>query len=241
MKLGLENKRSVIALGVLGLILAAAIYWNFSDSTPTSAPATPRTGSKTQPSLAETPAGSEDGGSSRPAASRGRVDEFLPYLHKKHSEQLGMAAPVPTDPTLRVDLLAKLDAVPPAGGGRDLFNFGKPAPEKLAGTEPKIALNKYIPIGPPHLTPPPPKPGPAPPPPPPPINLKYYGICTTRADGQKTAFFMDGEDILIEAEGATFKGRYRLLRIGVNSAVVEDLQYKHEQTLPLAEEAQGGE
>ena len=50
---------------------------------------------------------------------------------------------------------------------------------------------------------------------------------------------MDGDEILIATEGITFKGRYRLVRIGVNSAVVEDIQYKHEQTLPLAEDAQG--
>ena len=56
----------------------------------------------------------------------------------------------------------------------------------------------------------------------------------------KTAFFMDGDDILIQAEGSTFKGRYRLLRIGVNSAVVEDMQFKLEQTLPLAEDALPG-
>ena len=51
---------------------------------------------------------------------------------------------------------------------------------------------------------------------------------------------MDGDEILIGAEGQTFKGRYRLLRIGVNSAVVEDIQHKHEQTLPLAEDALPG-
>jgi hypothetical protein len=230
MKLGGENKNSVRALAVLGLVLAGAIYYSFfSDSTP-SAPATARVAA---PAPGEN-ASSEE--ASAPRSARGRTDEFLPVLHKKHADK---AEPVPQDPTLRLDLLAKLDEVPPAGSGRDLFNFGKPAPEKLAGAEPKIPV--YQPVGPPHLTPNGPKlaaAAPAPPPPPP-INLKYYGICTTRADGQKTAFFMDGDDILIEAEGATFKGRYRLLRIGVNSAVVEDLQYKHEQTLPLAEEAQG--
>jgi hypothetical protein len=83
------------------------------------------------------------------------------------------------------------------------------------------------------------KPGPPPVTPPPPITLKYYGIVTTLVNGKKTAFFMDGDEILLETEGVTFKGRYRLVRIGVNSAVVEDIQYKHEQTLPLAEDAQG--
>jgi hypothetical protein len=233
MKLGLENKKSVRALTVLGLGLAGAIYYSFfSDSTP-SAPATGRVAA---PTSAETASYEES--ASRSSAIRGRTDEFLPVLHHKNSDGK-KSDPVPQDPTLRLDLLAKLNEVPPAGSGRDLFNFGKPAPEKLVGTEPVVKPS--VPIGPPHLAPNGPKVAAAPPapPPPPPINLKYYGICTTRADGQKTAFFMDGDDILIEAEGATFKGRYRLLRIGVNSAVIEDLQYKHEQTLPLAEEAKG--
>ena len=96
------------------------------------------------------------------------------------------------------------------------------------------------PIGPPVVPPKPVAQGPAPPPPPPPINLKYYGIVTTLSNGKKTVFFMDGDEILLETEGATFnKGRYRLVRVGVNSAVVEDIQYKHEQTLPLAEDAAG--
>jgi hypothetical protein len=157
-------------------------------------------------------------------------------LRQKHPDKA--KAPLPVDPTLRLDLLAKLNDVPAAGTGRDLFSFGK-APVTLAGTEPVVKITPWIPIG-PRYTPPPPKATPAPPPPPPPITLKYYGICTTRADGFKTAFFMDGEDILVEAEGATFKGRYRLIRIGPNSAVVEDMQYKHEQTLPLAEDALPG-
>jgi hypothetical protein len=231
MKLGFENKRGVIALSVLGVVLAGAMYSTFfSDSSVSSTPAPQRVAAPAQSGVTA----SEESGATR--APRGRVDEFLPALHKRHADRT--AEPPPADPTLRLDLLAKLDQAPPAGSGRDLFNFGKAEPVKLAGSEPRIA--PYRPIGPPHLAPPMSK-GAAPaPPPPPPINLKYYGICTTRADGMKTAFFMDGEDILIESEGATFKGRYRLLRIGVNSAVVEDLQYKHEQTLPLAEDAQPG-
>lgn len=229
MKLGGENKRAVIWLSVLGVILAATTYWNFfSGPSVSSTPAPARVAAP-----AASDSSSEDAGAPR---SHNRVDEFLPVLHKKHGDK---AEATPADPTLRLDLLAKLDKVPAAGGGRDLFNFGKPEPAKLTGTEPVVKVAAWEPIG-PKIVPPAPKAGPAPPPPPPPINLKYYGICTTRADGQKTAFFMDGDDILIESEGATFKGRYRLLRIGVNSAVVEDLQFKHEQTLPLAEVAQPG-
>jgi hypothetical protein len=232
MTLGAENKRAVKWLCVLGVVLAGVIYYNFffdSGSPTSSTPA--RKSAPGQTDLAS----SDD--ASGPRSSRGRVEEFLPALHKKHGDK---TEPPPSDPTLRLDLLAKLNEVPPAGSGRDLFNFGKADPVKLAGTEPVVKVQPWVTIG-PRYTPPPPKATAPPPPPPPPINLKYYGICTTRADGQKTAFFMDGDDILIAAEGSTFKGRYRLVRIGVNSAVVLDLQYKHEQTIPLAEDAGAGE
>jgi len=231
MKLGAENKRAVKWLCVLGVVLAGVIYYNFFFDSPPSNTAAP---ARKAPSAGPDLASSDEASAPR---SRGRVEEFLPVLHKKHGDK---AEPPPSDPTLRLDLLAKLNEVPPAGSGRDLFNFGKAEPVKLAATEPIVKVQPWITIG-PRYTPPPPKAAPPPPPPPPPINLKYYGICTTRADGQKTAFFMDGDDILIAAEGSTFKGRYRLVRIGVNSAVVLDLQYKHEQTIPLAEDAGAGE
>jgi hypothetical protein len=227
-KLGTENKKAVYWLAGLGVVLAGLLYMNYSDSS-----STPHVATKSAAPGASDVTQSEESNAPRP---RGRVDEFLPALHKKNTDKNGPQ--LPKDPTLRLDLIAKLDEVPAAGGGRDLFNFGKPpAPVTLAGSEPVVKPQApWVPIGPRYT--PPPKPIPPPPPPaPPPINLKYYGILTTRADGTKIAFFMDGEDILIGPEGQTFKGRYRLLRIGVNSAVVEDLQHKHEQTLPLAEDA----
>jgi hypothetical protein len=81
--------------------------------------------------------------------------------------------------------------------------------------------------------------GPPPPPPPPPIMLKYYGYSSARGDNRKRAFFLDGDDILVAGEGEVVKKRYRVVRIGVNSVVMEDTQFKHEQTLPLQEEAAG--
>jgi hypothetical protein len=76
-------------------------------------------------------------------------------------------------------------------------------------------------------------------PPPPPINVKYYGLVSpVREAGRRTAFFLDGDDILIKAEGDTVKGHYKVVRIGATSVVVEDTQSKRQQTIPLAEEAQ---
>jgi hypothetical protein len=81
--------------------------------------------------------------------------------------------------------------------------------------------------------------GPPPAAPPPPILLKYYGYSSAKGDNRKRAFFLDGDDILMASEGEVVKKRYKVVRIGVNSVVMEDTQFKHEQTLPLLEEAAG--
>jgi hypothetical protein len=75
-------------------------------------------------------------------------------------------------------------------------------------------------------------------PPPPPIPLKFYGYANTRKIGPKKAFFVEGEEIHIAGEGEMIKNRYKVVRIGVNSADVEDTNNKNKQTLPLVEEFQ---
>ena len=82
------------------------------------------------------------------------------------------------------------------------------------------------------------KKGPAPPPPPPAIPLKFYGYSGALRSTVRRAFFLDGEDIVQAGENETIRNRYKIIRIGVNSAVVEDTVAKNQQTLPLAEEAQ---
>ena len=48
---------------------------------------------------------------------------------------------------------------------------------------------------------------------------------------------MEGDDIHVVREGEVVKNRYKIVRIGVNSVVVEDLQFKSQQTLPLEEQS----
>jgi hypothetical protein len=148
------------------------------------------------------------------------------------------------DPTLHLDLLAKLQNVQVEGGARSLFEFGKePPPEAVAVKEPEPIKPKYAFVGPPA----PPKPVEVKPPPPPqapPVPLKYYGFVNPlQTPCPKRAFFLDGEDIIVAAEGDMVKKRYKIVRIGVNSAVVEDTQFEKAQnkaqTLPLVEEQSG--
>jgi hypothetical protein len=170
----------------------------------------------------------------RASAVSRTTEEFRPSLKPKRPED--RVDPMSIDPTLRLDLLAKVQAVDMQGGNRNLFQFSTAPPPPL----PKEPIVKVAGAGGKNPNQPPPGP-PQPPPPPaaPPILLKYYGYSSARGDNRKHAFFLDGDDILVAAEGDVVKKRYRVVRIGVNSVVMEDTQFKHEQTLPLQEEAAG--
>ena len=162
-------------------------------------------------------------------------EDSKPSLKPKKDEEVDRSN---IDPTLRLDLLAKLKNVKVEGGGRSLFDLG-PAPAAVpAQKEPEKIAVVHLPIG------PEPKPTPPPPPPPPtapPVPLKFYGFVNQTKAGVKRAFFLDGEDIIVASEGQLIKSRYKIVRIGVNSAVVEDTQFKtnNQQTLPLVEEVPG--
>jgi hypothetical protein len=140
------------------------------------------------------------------------------------------------DPTLRLDLLAKVQGVKLTGGNRSLFDFSAPPPpDPKKVVEQAKAAAPAKPYGP---QPAPPPPTPTPTPPPPPIPLKFYGfVNSSRPGAPKRAFFLEGEDIHVAGEGELIKKRYKVVRIGVNSVVVEDTEHKHEQTLPLEEQA----
>ncbi len=144
--------------------------------------------------------------------------------------------PLTVDPTLRLDLLAKVqNENADTGAQRNIFTFGetsKPADMTLLPKVPQIPFGKNgKPAGPLVTGPvtPPAPPGP------PPITLKYYGFSSPKFTGHKRAFFLDGEDIIVASEGDMVKRRYKLVKIGVNSVTVEDTQFNNnQQTLPLA-------
>ena len=163
-------------------------------------------------------------------------EEWLPSIGGKGKDK-DRVDPMTIDPTLRRDLLAKVQSVENPTASRNLFQYGV-APPALPKDEPivkmkqaqaaKAAEEAKKAAGPP------------PPPPPPPILLKYYGYSTAHGENAKHAFFLDGDDILVAAEGEVVKKRYRVVRIGITSVVMEDTQFKHEQTLQLVAEVAKG-
>jgi hypothetical protein len=251
MKIGTEDKKKVYALAVLGVVAAYFVYSNlFSDSsTPTAAPKSAAVTERERAAAevmgspaAPVPAPLSTPQSAAPPrqmgnAARSRGDEFHPSLRSKRKED--QIDPLTVDPTLRLDLLAKVQNVKLDGGQRNLFQFGKAEPAaELKGPEPIVPV-KRVAMGPPVAPPPPGPPGPVVPPPPPPITMKYYGLATKRIDGKKTAFFLDGEDIILATEGMTVKKRYKIVRINAETVVIEDTEVKREQTLKISEDAGG--
>ena len=69
--------------------------------------------------------------------------------------------------------------------------------------------------------------------------MKYYGFQGGPRQASKRAFFLEGDEIRIASEGELIGKRYKVVRIGLTSAVVEDTQQSYEQTLPLEEVQQG--
>jgi hypothetical protein len=235
MTLGADPKKVAI-LGVLLVIGAVVLYSNLSSDAPAPRPVV--TSQTAPPPVAQSEAppalpasGAPD--TRRRAASSGSVAEFKPRQGTVRPED--RPDPATVDPTLRFDLLAKVQAVELPVTSRNIFQFGAapppPKPIELPKNVPKIPINQ------PPATAPPIPTGPPPPPPAPPITFKYYGYKVSKATGVKEAFLLDGDDIIIATENEQVKrGRYRVVKINVNSITIEDTQFKHTQTLPLEEQ-----
>jgi len=243
MELGAEPKK-VAFLGVLLLAAAYLTYTNIlsgPDVPESSAPG--RAASSVRPSPSSQARRAEEAlipaGGRAPQVQRtaGGRSEFKPTLKPKES-----ADPMTIDPSLRLDLLEKLGKATVGGSHRSLFDFGavsRPVDAIKKQPEPKIVVKRRM-IGP---EPPPPPAPPAPPvvkPPPPPITLKFYGSMMPARGGLKRVFCLDGDEILVPAEGDVIKKRYRIVRINAFTVVVEDIDHKNQQTLRIEEPPKAG-
>lgn len=122
--------------------------------------------------------------------------------------------------------LEALEAERPAAAKneRNPFRF-KPAP---APPPPPVAEPPAQPVSPVPE-------GPPPPPPPPPITVKFIGVLD-RADGSRLAMFADcsaGRHQSYAREGGTVDGRYRLVKIGRESVIIEHLDGRGRTTLAV--------
>ena len=133
------------------------------------------------------------------------------------------------DGTEGVDVhLEALDAerVRPGKGERNLFRF-RPKPPPPPPPAPPKPAQPAMPVNPV----PQPPPGP---PPVPPIALKFIGIIESPTHARKIAVLSDGRNPPFQGEeGAIIEGRYRILKIGVESIELAYLDGRGRQTIRL--------
>lgn len=157
------------------------------------------------------------------------------YLSR--SETPGMTGVLASDPTfhplnvdepyLRLDLLEKIKKLEYSGSHRNIFTFGPaPPPPK---TPAQIAQENFR------------RQGPEPPPPPPPVSVpaQLFGYASMPTSGKRVAFFLDGEDVLVVEEGSVFLNRFRLDKIGNDSADVEEISSGRHATVQMVQPASG--
>jgi hypothetical protein len=139
----------------------------------------------------------------------------------------GTAGTLPGQLDVRLEALGDQPPSPEGGTSRNPFRFYvKPPPPPPPPPKP--------------LPPPPPPPAvgdpdyrPPPPPPPPPIPLKFIGTLD-KPGIKRQAIFSDGKGApLYGAEGDLILGQFRIVRIGVESVVMEYPDGKGRQTIPM--------
>jgi hypothetical protein len=72
-----------------------------------------------------------------------------------------------------------------------------------------------------------------------PANLKFFGYGTVPNGTARRAFFTNGEDVYIVAEGETLLGRYRILRVSNTSLEFEEVSSGLHGTAILEEPSAG--
>ncbi len=125
------------------------------------------------------------------------------------------------EPQLRIDLIEKLKQDEYEGAHRNIFSFGPPPPPPMTQAQRERLEHKIY--------------GPQVPQPPPPVNVgaTLFGFASMPQSGRRVAFFLDGDDVLVVSEGAVFLNRFRLDKIGNDSADVEEISSQRHVTVQM--------
>lgn len=222
-RLGIDPKLIVLAL----IAVAGLLFWYNSRGDEEAHPATTAAAHVSEPAAVMVPAGATR---TRPSGQRRRG--------RDERGTLKLPAVVPAngdiDPILRVDLLDRLAKVELPAANRNLFESGPTEAEMLQAAVPnrKIPLKPIAALTPPTVVPPPPVM--------PQVNipLKYYGFARPSSTAEANrGFFMDGDDILVAAEGQMIKQQYLVVQLTATAAKLEDTHMKMGQSLPVTPEA----
>jgi len=214
--LGAEPKK-LVALVVLLAAVPALYYYNSQPDIPPGARVQrPAAAPGANPTVSVTPPRA----AKRPTAARVNED-FHPSLKLPEDYDLSSI-----DPTLKLDLLARVRSANDGGGKRSLFEFYTPPPPPVKVDPIKPTPPKPVDIPKPVSTTPAK-------PPPTPIPFKFYGYSGAVRDGNLKALLVEGEETFVVRVGDVVRNRWRITRIGVTTVDVEDMTAKSTQPLQI--------
>jgi hypothetical protein len=130
------------------------------------------------------------------------------------------------EPQLRLDLLEKLQKLEYSGAHRNIFS-AVALPPQLTPEQIRKRDHQYPTVM--H------------PPPPPPVEVpaQFFGYASMPSSPRRLAFFLNGEDVIVVQEGSVFLSRFRLDKIGNDSADVEEISSGRHATVQLVQPPPG--
>jgi len=207
-----QQKKNLVIAG-FAVVALGVIAFNFSDSIFGTAPAPP----PPPVIINKTPVKAKAGANTSTAKPTG-------FAVKGEAQQVGTTSQA-LDPTLHMESMLVTEALPYTGSGRNIFAAGPAAVNEVAKKEaPKTKIPEVIQPVRPQVA--------MAPAGPPPINLKFFGVAS-RANGDRRAFLLRGEDVFLASAGDIVDRRYKVISIAAKSIVIEDLPNSNQQTLPL--------
>ena len=161
---------------------------------------------------------------------------FIWFVYFDHDKPIVTADAIPTpqnytpigvdNPQLHNDAVEKARKTEYKSAGRNIFSRQLPPPSEPIHPKPDVTH----PIAPPvPVVPPTPTVAPLP--------VKFFGYGTVPNSVSRRAFFTDGEEIYIVAEGEILLNRFRILRIGNANLEYEEVSTGLRGTAILEEQA----
>ncbi len=227
-QLGVDPK---IIVGGL-IVLSGLLFWFNSrgDDSPASSSSTSESRSEAVPATA---------GNAAPVPATARAKNVRRNRTVAGDRGLLRIRPVDAthgdiDPTLRLELLARLQSVKEAKPGRSLFEIG-PDPAAAPPPMPPVPRAPVIPTMTPaqaaaaaqaqmqaQVN----------------IPLKFYGFVRPDEQGHNNeGLFLEGDEIQVAGEGDLIDHRYLVRELNAFNARIEDTQIKQGQTLQVVPEA----
>lgn len=226
MKAGTENRKKMITAGALGTVAIICLGYAYNQifGGPSAPPPTPTTptvqsaisSSNTSRTNVISTTASGRSSSNTNTAGPGAIPGVAAQRIATTSSSL--------DPTLDQTAMLRTESLVYSGSGRNIFSATyTPPAAKVDIPKEKFPARPVQPV----YTPP----AQTDPPPPPPINLKFFGTAT-RANGQRQAFLLQGDDVYLASSGDIVARKYKIGNITLNSVQVTDLQNNNTQNLP---------